>query len=137
MATYSSRPVVVAQPAEELAQKFADFTVLQQRMDTMPAEQKAAIGEVTFSADTISIHTPQMGEIRLKAIGRSIKGMVLEAQGSPVPMKLNVALNPVDAASTEVKGSIEVEIPALLRPMIGPTLQKAADRFGELFASLA
>ena len=63
--------------------------------------------------------------------------MVLEAQGSPVPMKLNVALNPVDAASTEVKGSIEVEIPALLRPMIGPTLQKAADRFGELFASLA
>ena len=128
MATYSSRPVVVAQPAEELAQKFADFTVLQQRMDTMPAEQKAAIGEVTFSADTISIHTPQMGEIRLKAI---------EAQGSPGPMKLNVALNPVDAASTEVKGSIEVEIPALLRPMIGPTLQKAADRFGELFASLA
>ncbi len=53
-------------------------------------------------------------------------------------MKLIVSFKPVDAESTEVEGAIDVDIiPMMLRPMIGSTLQKAADQFGTLFANLA
>ena len=52
-------------------------------------------------------------------------------------MKLEVGFLPVDDSSTEVTGSIDVDMPAMLRPIVGPTLQKAADQFGTLFAKLA
>lgn len=137
MATYSSKPVVIQKSAEELASRFGDFTILQEKIDAMPAEQRQAVGNVSFTPDTITVSTPQMGDINLKAIERSASGIVLEAQGSPVPMKLKIDLKPLTEASTEVAGVIDVDIPAIIKPMVGPTLQKAADKFGELFGSLA
>ena len=126
MAKYTSKPTVVNRPAEELAAKFSDFRTLQAGLDELPEEQRA-----------IKINTPQVGEIALRATERTAGRVVLEAEKSPVPMKLIVSFKPVDAESTEVEGAIDVDIPMMLRPMIGPTLQKAADQFGTLFANLA
>lgn len=137
MAIYSSKPVVIEKSAEELASRFGDFTILQERIDAMPDEQRQAVGNVSFTPDTITVNTPQMGAINLKAVERSASGIVLEAQGSPVPMKLKIDLKAIDENSTEVSGVIDVDIPAIIKPMVGPTLQKAADKFGELFGSLA
>ena len=137
MAKYTSKPAVVSQSASELASKFSDFTVLQHKLDEMPEAQRQSIGEVAFSSDTITITTPQVGQIVLKAVERTPERVVLEAQQSPVPMKLEVAFKPLSADSTQVEGTIDVDIPMMLKPLIGPTLQRAADRFGELFAGLA
>lgn len=137
MAKYTSPATVVARSAEELAAKFADFTTLQAAMDNMDAAQRAKVGDVSFTNDSIRITTPQVGEIVLRAVERSAERIRLQAENSPVPMSLIVDLKPVDAGSTEVTGTIEVDIPAMLRPMVGPTLQKAADQFGNLFAGLA
>ena len=52
-------------------------------------------------------------------------------------MKLEITFKPVSADSTELQGAIDVEIPMMLKPLIGPTLQRAADQFGDLFANLA
>mgnify|MGYP000246501305 CR=1 FL=1 len=137
MATYSSKPVVIARNAEELASRFGDFTILQERLDAMPEEQRQAVGNVSFTADTITINTPQMGAINLRAVERTPEAIVLQAEGSPVPMQLKVTFKAVSAESTEVCGVIDVDIPAIIKPMVGPTLQKAADKFGELFSGLA
>ncbi len=131
MAKYTSKPTVVNRPAEELAAKFSDFRTLQAGLDELPEEQRAKVGDVSFTEDTIKINTPQVGEIALRATERTAGRVVLEAEKSPVPMKLIVSFRP------EVEGAIDVDIPMMLRPMIGPTLQKAADQFGTLFANLA
>ena len=52
-------------------------------------------------------------------------------------MNLILEMKPVDAESTELTGVIDVDIPVMLRPLVGPTLQKAADQFGSLFARFA
>ena len=43
----------------------------------------------------------------------------------------------VSDTASEVETLINVDIPAMLRPLIGPQLQKAADKFGELIAGLS
>lgn len=137
MAKYSSKPTVVDRPASDLAERFADFRGLQTKLDEFPADQRARIGDVAFSEDTITITTPQVGEICLKAVDRTPERVVLAAEKSPVPMKLEITFKPVTPDTTEVQGAIDVEIPMMLKPLIGPTLQKAADQFGDLFANLA
>ncbi len=137
MAKYSSKPVVVNRPASDLAAKFSDFSILQESLDKMSPERRETVGDVSFTSDTICINTPQIGEIRLRATERTSDRITLKAEGTPVAMELQVNLRPVDETRTEVEGVIDVEIPAMLRPMVGSTLQKAADKFGELFAQLA
>lgn len=137
MAKYTSKPAVIDRPAAELVSKFSDFRELQTKLDELPAEQRERVGDVSFGVDTITITTPQVGEISLKAVERSADRVVLQAEKSPVPMKLEISFKPVSEASTELQGSIDVEIPMMLKPLIGPTLQRAADQFGEMFAHLA
>ncbi len=137
MSKYSSKPTVVNRPAEELYSKFADFTALQAALDGLDAEQRAKVGDVSFTPDSICINTPQVGQIELKAVERTPELIKLQAMNSPVPMNLLVEFKPQSESSTEVTGTIDVELPMMLRPLIGPTLQKAADQFGGLFASLA
>lgn len=137
MAKYESKPTVVSRPVDEIAAQFADFSVLEAKLAELPAEQRERIGDVTFDSDTIAIDTPQVGRIELKAVERTPERVVLAAEKSPVPMKLEITFHAVDAASTEMRGAIDVEIPMMLKPLIGPTLQKAADQFGNLFANLA
>ncbi len=137
MAKYTSKPAVVNQPATELAVKFGDFRHLQQKLDELPADERARIGEVAFGSDTITITTPQVGEIALKAVERTPEHVVLAAEKSPVPLKLEVTFKALSSESTEIQGAIDVELPMMLRPLVGPTLQRAADQFGTLFANLA
>ena len=134
MSKYSSQPVVVKRSAETIAEQFADFRRLQSALDNLPADEKAKVGDVSFTEDTIKISTQQVGEIKFKVDRRTPEAISLKAEKSPVPMNLILEMKPVDAESTELTGVIDVDIPMMLRPIVGPTLQKAADQFGSLFA---
>jgi hypothetical protein len=50
---------------------------------------------------------------------------------------MEVDFNAVSETETDVVTRIDVEIPAIVRPMVGPQLQKAADKFGELISGLS
>ncbi len=137
MAKYSSKPQLVNRPAADLAAQFSDFRHLQDALGRMPEEERAKVGDVEFTEDCITIRTPQVGAIRLRATERTPRRIVLTAESSPVPMSMCVDFVPAGESQTEVTGSLDVELPMMLRPLVGPTLQKAADQFGNLFAKLA
>lgn len=124
-------------PAAKLAEKFSDFRGMQARLDEMPAEERGRIGDVAFTQDSIVITTPQVGAITLRATQRTPDRVVMQAEGSPVPMSITVEMHPVAADQTEVVGKMDVEIPVMLKALVGPALQKAVDQFGEIFAKLA
>lgn len=65
------------------------------------------------------------------------KRIALTAENAPVPIILSVNLNEKDTETTEVVTSIDVEMPAMLRPMVGPKLQEAANKFGDMIKNLA
>lgn len=136
MAKYTSAPVTVAKDAGTIADKFADLSVFESSLDELPESEREKIGDVSFSPDSITIKTPQVGDITMKVVERSTSKIVMQAVGSPVPLSLSVVLNPVGVDSTEITAVIEVEIPAMLRPLIGGAMQKAADQFGALMGKL-
>ena len=138
MATYKSKPQLINRSADELFDRFSDLSRLQEALDTLPEEQRAKVGQVEFTPDSIRITTPQVGDIAFNVIERiRPTKVVFGTQSSPVPMTMDVDITPMGDASCEVVSSINVEIPAMLRPLIGPQLQKATDKFGELIAGLS
>lgn len=137
MAKYSSKSVTINRSAEAIAGQFSDFRKLQGALDNLTPEEKAKVGDVSFTEDSIKISTQQVGDIVFKVSKRTPDAICLQAEKSPVPMNLILEMKPVDAESTELTGVIDVDIPVMLRPLVGPTLQKAADQFGSLFARFA
>lgn len=138
MATYKSAPQTINRPQEELFDRFSDLSHLQQALDQLTPEQRAQVGEVEFTADGIKIVTPQVGAIEFNVQKRERPStIVFGTASSPVPLTMTMNISPLTESSSQVETLINVEIPAMLRPLIGPQLQKAADKFGELIAGLS
>lgn len=136
MATYKAKPVVVNKPAGFIADQFADLTRLQGALDNLPAEERAKVGDVTFTTDAIVMNTTQVGEIKFQVKERSERRVAFVAGGLPMPVVIAVDMTPKSADSTEVECALDIDIPAVLRPMVGGTMQKAVDQFAGLIARL-
>ena len=136
MAQYKSKAETVGRPADFISEKFSDLSSFGQALDSMSAADRAKVGDVKFEKDSITIDTKQVGTISFKVTERTPSRVVMNAVGSPVPLDLIVNLTPLDAEPTEIVTAIDVEIPAMLRPMIGGAMQKAVDQFGDLIAKL-
>lgn len=133
MSKFTAKPFTVNLPPVEIAEKFADLTALQPMLDKMPEEQRKQVGDISFTTDSIGINTAQMGQVRFKVAERSDSKVVLQAEGTPVPMAMEIDLKPEAAdTATEATCSIDLEVPMMLRPMIAPHLQKAVDKFSEV-----
>lgn len=136
MSQYKSKAVTIGRPVEFIAGKFDDLSVFSGSLANMPQNERERIGDVSFDKDSITIDTKQVGKIIFKISQRTSSRIVMNAVGSPVPLDLIVNLTPLGPDATEVITEIDVEIPAMLRPLIGGAMQKAVDRFGELMGML-
>ncbi|MBO4977584.1 MAG: hypothetical protein J6C67_02570 [Muribaculaceae bacterium] len=107
------------------------------RIAQLPDEERARLGDVSFTRDAMVITTPQVGKIELAVEERTPSSIVMGTKNFPVPIKLRVTFTEKSADSTEVQGFIDADIPVMLKPLAGPMLQKCADQFGNLFSRLA
>lgn len=137
MAKYASSPAVMNRPVGEVYAQLSHLSNLQNGLEKLPQEELAKIGEVKFTDDSVVINAPQVGEIRFDVVARREPGYVeFAAANMPVPLKLIVDMQPEGEASTRVVSTIDVDIPAMLRPMVGGKMQEAADRFNQLLEQL-
>lgn len=136
MATYKSKQVTISHPIEEVYERISNIGAYQQKLDSLPAEVKDKLGDVRFEPAAIVITAAPVGEIRF-AVKERIKpsSVKLSAEQSPVPLTLSVNLTPDSDSSTNAVSQIDVEIPAMLKPMVGGKMQEAADKFGELITT--
>lgn len=138
MATYKSKPARINRSARDLYDRFSDMSRLQSSLEELPEEQRKQIGDVEFTTNSLKIVTPQVGEIAFVIKERvEPSKIVFGTESSPVPLTMEVDITPAGEEAADVETRIDVEIPAIVRPIIGPQLQKAADKFGELIAGLS
>lgn len=138
MSRYESKTVTVDKPAQEMFDRFNDLSVFEKRIDELPAEQRAQLGEVHFDKNSISIVTPQVGELKFEIIERHAPDrIVFGSPSSPIPLTMSVNFKALTPESTEIATVIDVDIPVMLRPFVGPKLQQAADKFGEMISNLS
>ncbi len=138
MAKYTGKLHRVALPANEIFNRLSNLAELKTRMDSLPDDIKAKMGTVNFpDEDTMAFTAPGVGEMKFRIVERTRPSQVrFLADTGVVPINVTVNLTEAGADSTDISASIEAEIPAMLRPLIGGKLQDAADKFGEMFGQL-
>jgi hypothetical protein len=125
-------------PVETVYKHISDIAAYQEKINGLPDEIKQKIGNVTFADDKITIKGAPMGDIELVVSERvENKRMALNAMNSPVPIIMSINLDEQGTGKTQVVTSIDVEMPAILKPMVGPKLQEAAEKFGDMIKNLA
>ena len=135
MSTYTGKSVTVPAPAATIADKFADMGKMSALLDKMPADQRQKIGDIRFTDSTMTMVNPTVGEIVFKITERSENGVNMMCT-SPMKMELSFKLEPEGADKTRVTPSLDIDLPMMLRPLLGPQLQKAADQMGGMMGGM-
>lgn len=137
MAIYKGKAVRVETTPEAIAARFSDLSTLEGLLEKLPEEQRKNIGQVSFEKAAIVVNNPKVGNVRMEVQECTTERIVLGA-GGMLPMTINVNLKGVeDNAATEIETAIDINIPVMLRPLVSPHLQQAANQFGLLIARLA
>lgn len=137
MSKYTGKTITVNRSAQEIADRFADLSQLQSVIEKLPDSEKTKFGNIIFGQQSISIETPQVGQIQFDITERSTSRIAFKAVGTPVPLDMDIDLKSVSDDSTEMAAVIDVQLPMMLRPLIAPQMQKAVDMLTNVMAKIA
>lgn len=109
---------------------------LDKNLEKMPDEARENIEKLQFDEDGISIASP-MGPVKL-SVADSIEPskVVFAAQNSPVKFQLVIDLQEIDTATTRSLATIDIDLPLMIRTMVGGQLSEATKKIGEMLAQL-
>ena len=140
METYKSDKVIIDHNIDVVYSKLSDPRVfkahIDENIDRLPAEAREHLEKVKFEEDGISVESP-MGALKL-SVAESIEPTMVKytAQQSPVPFGLTVNLEAIDEGHTQSVTEINIELPMMLRAMVGSKLIDGAKKLGEVIAQL-
>ncbi len=138
MATYKSETVGIAHPATTVFNKLSNLEGLGNVIknipeDKIPADQRAQLEQVQVTADTISFPGGPVGNITLRLDEVKSPTLIsLVGQGTPVPLKMAMHITPLTPDTCEAHVEIDLQIPAMLKPMINGPMQKMTQQFAQM-----
>ncbi len=142
MDSYKSQPHSIACDAATIYSKLSNPSLIQRQIeanaDRIDAAAREHLDTVKFTDDAIAIQSP-MGEVKLQLDRPNcIEGrrVIYTASSSPVPINMVVNLEGQADGTTMSTAELQLDLPLLLRPMVGGKLQDGAERFGELLARI-
>lgn len=137
MEQFKGKPVHINLPAQSVYDRLSDFSSYEQQLASLSEEQRKMIGDVRFTPDSIIITAAPVGEMTLRMVDRRPPELIrLEAENSPIPLYINIEITPDSGQSCEACAAVSLNLPPMLKPLIGSKLQESADRFGDLIAKL-
>ena len=140
METYKSNKVVIDHNIELIYSKLSNPSMfkeqMEKNMDRIPDEARQHLDNLKFEDDGISINSP-MGAVKL-SVSESVEPNLVKyvAESSPVPFGLTVNLEAIDEEHTAAIAEINIELPMMLRAMVGGKLSEGAKKMGEVLAKL-
>jgi hypothetical protein len=112
----------------------SDLSNLEKLKDHLPTDKMEGFScdsdSCTFSVDPVGQMTVVVDE---REPHETIK---FTTQRSPIPMDMWIHLEPVAPDHTQMKITVSVGLPPLLKPMVSQPLRKALDNLANLLASL-
>ena len=109
---------------------------IEKNLDRMPDDARENMSKVKFEPDGISIESP-MGPLKM-AIQEAVEPnkIVFGAAQSPVAFNLIINLTEVDEENTDSETHLQLDLPIMIRAMVGGKLKDAAKMFGEMLTKL-
>lgn len=142
MATYKSDEVALKASAQSVYDRLSDFESLRALLaqvpeDQIPADKKEMFDSITLTNDSIELPGGPVGSIKLRVVEKTAPSRIkLMGEGTPVPLSLQLDLQPVDDSSCRAQAKVDIEIPAMLRPMIAGPMQKMTEQFAQVLRSI-
>lgn len=143
MAVFKSQPVEISAPAETVFDRLSDLDSLKTILanvpaDKIPADQKEMFDAVRITSDSISFPAGPVGELTLKLHEKIRPTLIsLVGEGTPVALTLSLNMFPISPDQTEGVVSVDIAIPAMLKPMVSGPLQKMVDQFATMLPAVA
>lgn len=142
MTTVKSEKAHISASAEKVYDKLSHLDHLKSLLDRVPVDQIPAdkremFEKVQITADTITIPAGPVGEIKLRITDRLPHSLIrLAGEGTPVPMNVQLEIEPRGADACEVQVAFNLEIPMMLKPMVAGPLKKVADQFVQVLGKI-
>lgn len=136
MSTYKGKPTVVNRPVADIYSRFSNLSSLRETYENNPNLNRAD-AQVKFGDDYLSVTNPQLGEIKFEIVERREPSRVaFKAANFPMPLGMVINLKPITEDSTEISTDIDIELPAMVKMMLGSKIQEVADNFGKLMTGM-
>ncbi|MDE6007930.1 MAG: hypothetical protein K2G90_01845 [Muribaculaceae bacterium] len=142
MAEYKSPLETLQASAEAVFAKLSNLENLKTLLDKVPADKipddkKAMFDSISITPDSITVPGGPVGALTFRLTKKVEPTLIaLSGEGSPVPLSLAMHINPLTDSSCTAQVVIDIEIPAMLKPMISGPIQKMADQFGEVLRAI-
>ena len=142
MTTYSSPDVTLNASAETVFSKLSNLENLQSMLNKVPADKipedkRQMFENIHITPDTIQVPGGPMGNLTFRVTKREEPSLIsLTGEGIPINMSIDLRIKPVSESSSTAKVDFNLDIPALLKPMVGGQIQKIANQFGDVISAI-
>lgn len=142
MAVYSSENIPLKASANAVFNRLSNLENLQDLLNKVPAERIPAdkrqmFDNIRITSDTIEVPGGPMGNLVFRMVEKVEPSLIkLRGEGIPLEMALVLHITPVSEVASNAKVDIDINIPAMLKPMVGGQIQKIANQFGEVFGAI-
>lgn len=142
MAVYSSGNVTLNAPAQVVWEKLSNLENLKGMLEKVPADRipedkRQMFENIRITPDTIEVPGGPMGSLTFRVTERKAPSYIrLQGEGVPINMALAFEVQPKTDSTSQAKVDLDIDIPMMLRPMIGGQIQKIADQFGDVLGSI-
>lgn len=132
----------MAYPASTVFEKYSDLEGLGELLKNVPegyasADQMHMLSKIRVTSDTIVIPGGPVGEITLRVVERQAPTLIrLEGVGTPVPLGMSLHIVPLTPETCETYVQIDLQIPAIMKPMVNGPMQKMVDQFGQMMRQM-
>lgn len=142
MTKYSSPEVTLQAPADVVFNKLSNLENLRSMLDKVPADRipedkRQMFDNIKITPDTIEVPGAPMGSLIFRMVEKKEPDMIkLQGEGMPIAMSLTMHIKPEGATTSKGHVDFDIDIPMMLRPMVGGQIQKIADQFGDVLAAI-
>lgn len=142
MTTIKSDKTPISASAEKVFDRLSNLENLKPLLERVPADQIPAdkremFDNLQITADTISIPAGPVGNLTLRVTDRLPYSLIrLAGEGSPVPMDMQLEIEQDGTDRCSVQVAINLDIPAMIKPMVAGPLKKIVDQFSQVLAAI-
>ena len=105
--------------------------------DRIPEDKREMLEQLQITSDTITIPAGPVGAITLRIADRLPYSLIsMTGEGSPVPMGMQLEIEPKGDERCEAQVAVNLEIPAMLKPMVSGPLKKIVDQFCNVLGAI-
>lgn len=140
MSTYKSGETIINAPAQAVYARLSNLENLKNFLqnvpeDKIPEDKRQMLEQIVVTPTSISLPGGPVGSVTLE-LTKCVEPSLIELSGvgTPVAMKLMVNIAEETAETSSARVALDIDIPMMLKPMVGGTLQKMVDQFGSMLS---